>query len=50
MGDPSKEPNAVQRQGATELYGMFNAMILEGFTEMQACIIIGTWLGTAGKS
>lgn len=47
--DPLKEPTADQRAGAKEMFGVFNAMLLEGFTETQACIIIGTLIGTAGK-
>lgn len=50
MGDPAKEPTADQRASAKEMFGVFNAMVLEGFTETQACLIIGTMIGTAGKS
>ena len=50
MGDPTKEPRADQRTAAQEMFGMFNAMVLEGFTEQQACIILGTMIGTAGKN
>lgn len=49
MADQSKEPTADQRAGAKEMFGLFNAMLLEGFSETQACIIIGTMIGTAGK-
>lgn len=48
--DPRKEPTAEQRVAAAEMFGMFNAMMLVGFTETQACVILGTWIGTAGKS
>jgi hypothetical protein len=50
MGDPKKEPTADQRAMAKELFGVFNALVLEGFTETQACLMIGTMLGTAGKN
>lgn len=52
MGDPTKEPTADQRETAREMFGHFNAMVLEGFTETQACLILGTMIGTAmgGKS
>ena len=50
MADQSKEPTAAQRIGAAEMYGLFNAMLLEGFTPVQACIIIGTMIGTAGQA
>lgn len=47
--DPTKEPTASQRAAAQEMFGMFNAMVLEGFTETQACMILGTWIGTAAQ-
>lgn len=50
MGDPTREPTADQREMAQMMYGMFNALVLEGFTEYQACIMLGTLAGTAGKS
>lgn len=47
--NPQMEPSAAQREGAKEMFALYNAMRLEGFTESQACMILGTWLGTAGK-
>jgi hypothetical protein len=48
--DESKEPTAIQREGARDMFGMYNALRMEGFTETQACVIIGTMLGTAGRA
>jgi hypothetical protein len=47
--DLSREPSADQRAGAREMFDLYNAMRQEGFTEFQACAILGTWLGTIGK-
>lgn len=49
MGDPRKEPTADQRAMAAELFGNFNALVIAGFTETQACLMLGTMLGTVGK-
>lgn len=35
------EPSAVMRTFAATTFDMFNALILEGFTERQALVIIG---------
>ena len=45
--DPMKEPRADQRAGAGEMFGMFNALMLEGFTEAQALHLVGVALATA---
>lgn len=42
--DPSKEPSAVNRQAAREMFGLFNALVGEGFTEKQALSLLGSML------
>lgn len=42
--DPKREPTADQRQFAGAMYGLFSALVLEGFTEVQALQIIGNAL------
>jgi hypothetical protein len=49
MANPMKEPTADQREGAAQLFGMFNAMLLEGFTETQALTILGHMLSAGGS-
>lgn len=39
--DPSKEPNANARANTKACYDMFNALMLEGFTEPQALQLLG---------
>lgn len=49
VSDPRKEPTADQRQIATELFGLFNALLLAGFNEPQALILLGNMLhGASG--
>lgn len=45
--DPTKEPSADHRAGAQYLFSMFNALMLEGFTEAQALAILGYTLTAA---
>lgn len=47
--DMSKEPNTNQRVAASELFGMFNALRLEGFSETQALQIIAILLSTQNQ-
>jgi hypothetical protein len=47
--DMTKEPSAAQRAMAAELFGHYNAMRMEGFTEYQACVMLGQMLGTIVK-
>ena len=42
--DPRKEPSAGVRHGAAAMFEMFNALMLEGFTEPQALTILGVIL------
>jgi hypothetical protein len=46
---PTEEPPAEMRVMARSLRGMYVALRQEGFSEFQACSILGTWLGTVGK-
>lgn len=46
--DPSREPSSAdEREMASSLFGMFNALVLEGFTEAQALVIIGQCITAA---
>ncbi len=38
--NPSKEPRAELRQAASEMYQLYNALMMEGFNEDQAMRII----------
>ena len=42
--NPKKEPTASQRAVASDAYGMFNALLMEGFTAEQALVVLGQML------
>jgi hypothetical protein len=45
--NPYKEPSAEARESAKVLFGLFNAMQLEGFTENQALHLLGVMLSAS---
>ena len=49
MPHPDEEPAADQRELARHMRGMFVALRREGFTQFEACTLLGAWLGTIGK-
>lgn len=44
-----REPSADQRVAAAQMYGMYLALLAEGFTEQQALVIIGQILVAASQ-
>lgn len=44
--DPMREPSADIRQAASAIFQIFNALLLEGFTERQALVVVGQILAS----
>lgn len=49
VGDGA-EPMTPMMVAATATREMFQAWVAAGFSEFQACVIIGTWLAASGNA
>ena len=45
----TRESTAEERIAAARLFGMFNALIQEGFKEEQALVILGFYISNQGR-